>query len=49
VILEVNRKSVETLADYRKEIGGTEKSKSVLLLVRRGDNTIFLALKPPNH
>ena len=48
VILEVNRKTVESLADYRKAITGTEKGKSVLFLVRRGDNTIFLALKPSN-
>jgi hypothetical protein len=26
-----------------------EKGKSVLLLVRRGDNTIFMALKAPKE
>jgi serine protease Do len=49
VILEVNRKPVENLADYRKAIGATEKGKSVLFLVRRGDNTIFLAIKPTSE
>jgi serine protease Do len=47
VILEVNREAVKDVASYRKALKGTAKGKSVLLLVRRGDNTIFLALKPP--
>ncbi len=46
VILEVNRKPVTTSADFGKAVRTTEKDKSVLLLVKRGDNTIFLALKP---
>jgi serine protease Do len=49
VILEVNRKPVEGVADYRKAIQKLEKGKSLLFLVRRGDNTIFLALKPPTE
>jgi len=46
VILEVNREAVKDLAGYRKALKSGGKGKSVLLLVRRGDNTIFLALKP---
>jgi serine protease Do len=46
VVLEVNREPVKDLASYRKALKNTAKGKSVLLLVRRGDNTIFLALKP---
>jgi serine protease Do len=46
VILEVNREAVKDLASYRKALKAGGKGKSVLLLVRRGDNTIFLALKP---
>jgi serine protease Do len=46
VILEVDRKTVHNVADFRRALGSTEKGKSVLLLVRRGENTIFLALKP---
>jgi serine protease Do len=45
VIMEVNREPVKDLASYRKAMKGTSKGKSVLLLVRRGDNTIFIALK----
>ena len=47
IILEVNRKPVANLGEYRKALRGAEKGKSVLLLVRRGENTIFLALKAP--
>jgi serine protease Do len=46
VILEVNRTAVKDVASYRKAMRAGGKGKSVLLLVRRGENTIFLALKP---
>jgi serine protease Do len=45
VILEVNREPVKDLSGYRKALKAG-KGKTVLLLVRRGDNSIFLALKP---
>ncbi len=47
IILEVNRKEIESEADFSKAIRSVKKKKSVLLLVRRGDNTIFVALKKP--
>lgn len=47
VILEIDRKPVRNLADYRKAIGKTKEGKGILFLVRRGDSTLFLALKPP--
>lgn len=46
IILEVNREAVKDLASYRKALKAAAKGKSVLLLVRRGENTIFMALKP---
>jgi serine protease Do len=46
VILEVNRQPVKDVDAYRKAIKAVGKGKSVLFLVRRGDNTIFLAVKP---
>jgi serine protease Do len=46
VILEVNRQGVKDVDAYRKALKAAGKGKSVLFLVRRGDNTIFLALKP---
>jgi serine protease Do len=45
VILEVNRQPVGDLAEYREALRLAAKDKSVLFLVRRGENTIFLALK----
>ncbi len=46
VILEVNRQPVKDADAYRKAVKASGKGKSVLFLVRRGDNTIFLAVKP---
>jgi serine protease Do len=46
VILEVNRTPVKDVDAYRKALRASGKGKSVLFLVRRGDNTIFLAVKP---
>jgi serine protease Do len=46
VILEVNREPVKDMGSYRKALKNAGKGKSVLFLVRRGENTIFLALKP---
>ncbi|OGQ25039.1 MAG: peptidase [Deltaproteobacteria bacterium RIFCSPHIGHO2_02_FULL_60_17] len=46
VILEIDRKPVRNLADYRKVIAESKKGKGILFLVRRGENTLFLALKP---
>jgi serine protease Do len=46
VILEVNRQAVKDVEAYRKALRASGKGKSVLFLVRRGDNTIFLAVKP---
>jgi len=46
VILEVNRQPVKDISSYRKVLRAAAKGKSVLLLVRRGDSTIFMALKP---
>jgi serine protease Do len=47
VILEVDRKAVKTVAEYRKAVEeGRKKGKGILFLVRRGESTLFLALKP---
>jgi serine protease Do len=46
VILEVDRKPIRNLEEYRKSITGIRKGKGVLFLVRRGESTLFLALKP---
>jgi hypothetical protein len=40
------RPQVKDAAAYTKALRAAGKGKSVLFLVRRGDNTIFLAVKP---
>jgi len=46
VILEVNRTPVPDLSSYRRALRESPKGKSILLWVRRGENTIFVAVKP---
>jgi serine protease Do len=47
VILEIDRKPIRGLKDYRKAVSRIEKGRGVLFLVRRGETTLFLALKSP--
>ncbi len=47
VILEVSRKPIENETEFAAAIRKVGNKKTVLLLVRRGDNTIFVALKKP--
>ncbi|KJS30483.1 MAG: peptidase [Desulfatitalea sp. BRH_c12] len=44
LIKEVNRKPVENVEDFTKEIGKNDKD-SLLLLVRRGEGTIYIVLQ----
>ena len=45
VITQVNRRPVRNTAEYSRELEKTAKGKSLLLLVRRGQGSLFLALK----
>jgi serine protease Do len=47
VIVEVNQKKVDTLRDYRAALGRVGSAESLLLLVRRGGNVLYVALKMP--
>ena len=49
VIAEVNRRPVHNASQYEKAVKGSGKGKSVLFLVRRGENTIFLAVRPSDQ
>ena len=46
VILEVNREAVRDVDSYQQAMNAGGKGKIVLILVRRGDSTIYFALKP---
>jgi serine protease Do len=48
VILEIDRKPIRSIEEYKKAVAGARKGKGVLFLVRRGESTLFLALKPQN-
>ena len=45
VILEVNRKIVRNPSEYRRVIKSTKKKDAVLLLVRRGNSSIYIAVR----
>lgn len=45
VIVEINKKPVESMNDYNKALTKLEKGQSTLFLVKRGPNTIYLAMK----
>jgi serine protease Do len=45
VIVEINQKKVDTLRDYRAALGRVGGADSLLLLVRRGGNVLYVALK----
>ncbi|MCY4485792.1 MAG: DegQ family serine endoprotease [Deltaproteobacteria bacterium] len=47
VILEIDRKRVDSVQDFRRVVGGLDKGTGILFLVRREDTTLFLALRVP--
>jgi len=46
VIQEVNRRKVKNLRDYNLALESTKKEASLLLLIKRGDHTFWVTLKP---
>jgi serine protease Do len=47
VIQELDRKQVDNVEKYLELLAKHREDKSLLLLVRRGETTVFLAIKPP--
>jgi len=45
LILEVNRKPITDVEDFEQEVGKVAKGESVLLLIKRGGNTLFFSVK----
>ena len=45
IILEVNREAVKDIGSYQQAMTAGGKSRIVLILVKRGDSTIYFALK----
>jgi serine protease Do len=46
VILEIDQQQVTNLQNYRAALGRVGEAKPALLLIRRGDNKLFVALQP---
>ena len=46
VIVQIDRKPIRSVDEYKKSVAAIRKGKGVLFLVKRGENTLFLALKP---
>jgi serine protease Do len=46
VILEVNRHQVVNVQDFHAALGDSANGKSVLMLIRRGDRTVYVGLQP---
>ena len=46
LIKEVNRQKIQNLRDYKQAVDKAKKDESLLLLVKRGENTFYVALKP---
>jgi serine protease Do len=45
IIKEINRKPVRNLDDYRKMMKGVKKNDTILLLIKRGETTLFVPVK----
>jgi serine protease Do len=45
VISAINQRPVRTVSDYERAISEAGKDKSLLFLVKRGQGSLFLALK----
>ncbi|MGB2693167.1 MAG: PDZ domain-containing protein, partial [Thermodesulfobacteriota bacterium] len=45
VLVEINKKQIANLDDYRKNVASLKIGQNLLFLVRRGPNTIYVALK----
>ena len=45
VIIEMDKKSISNLEQYSSAISGAKPGSTVLILVKRGDNTIYSALR----
>jgi serine protease Do len=45
IIREIDRKPIGNLSDYKKIMASAVREKSVLFVIQRQGNTIFLALR----
>jgi serine protease Do len=48
IILELNRKPIKNVDDYRKAISSIQPDEGAVLYIQRGKSRIFIALRPSN-
>jgi membrane-associated protease RseP (regulator of RpoE activity) len=46
VIIEVNQQKIHSLREYRAALGRVKGSNRVVFLIRRGDDFVYIAMKP---
>lgn len=46
IILEVNQQKITNLQEYQTALSPHEGTNSLLFLIRRGDNTVYVAMRP---
>ncbi|MBI5827685.1 MAG: PDZ domain-containing protein, partial [Deltaproteobacteria bacterium] len=46
VVKEIDRKPIKNIKDYNRALTAAEKNESVLFLVMRGNNTLYVVIKP---
>jgi serine protease Do len=46
VISQVNRKPIKDVEDFAKKVENAKGQERVLLLIQRGQNNLFAAVKP---
>lgn len=49
VIKEVNRQKIQNIRDYKQAVQKMKKGESLLLLVKRGSTTYYVAIKAPKE
>lgn len=49
IILEINGKTIKNILDYNRAISDIEKGENLVLLIKRGNYTIFVVIKPEKH
>lgn len=47
IILSVNREEVRSMADFRRAVDKAKGSRNIMLLLRRGESTLYLAFPAP--
>lgn len=45
IVLEINKSKIDNTDDFNKQVANSKVNQSILFLIERGQNTIYLGLK----